>query len=84
MRCVSACPKGIIEMVPQTAMVKIPCSSRDKGALVRKYCEAGCIACKLCEKSCPHDAVKVIDNHAVIDYDSAKTAAYALKNAPES
>ena len=28
-----------------------------------------CIGCKKCEKTCQHDAIKVIDNLAVIDYD---------------
>ena len=27
-----------------------------------------CIGCKKCEKTCQHDAIKVIDNLAVIDY----------------
>jgi uncharacterized Fe-S center protein len=28
-----------------------------------------CIGCKVCEKYCRHDAVKVVDRKAVIDYD---------------
>ena len=30
---------------------------------------ANCIGCKICEKYCRHDAVKVVDRKAVIDYD---------------
>ena len=30
--------------------------------------EANCIGCRICEKYCRHDAVKVIDRKAVIDY----------------
>ena len=31
--------------------------------------ESNCIGCRICEKYCRHDAVKVIDRKAVIDYD---------------
>ena len=31
--------------------------------------ENNCIGCKICEKYCRHDAVKVVDKKAVIDYD---------------
>jgi Pyruvate/2-oxoacid:ferredoxin oxidoreductase delta subunit len=32
-----------------------------------KACSVGCIACHLCEKNCPSDAVHVVDNIAYID-----------------
>lgn len=31
--------------------------------------EKNCIGCKVCEKYCRHDAVKVMDRKAIIDYD---------------
>lgn len=31
--------------------------------------EANCIGCRICEKYCRHDAVKVVEKKAVIDYD---------------
>ena len=31
--------------------------------------EKNCIGCRICEKYCRHDAVKVVDRKAVIDYD---------------
>ena len=67
--CLKACPKHIIELVPLDNKVWVPCSSVDKGADTNKYCRVGCIGCKICEKSCPTDAIKVEENHAVIDYD---------------
>ena len=33
--------------------------SVDKGAVTKKYCDAGCIACKICEKACPEKAITV-------------------------
>lgn len=67
--CAGVCPKGIIHMLPQSAMVAVMCSSKAKGADARKACKNACIACKKCEKTCPNDAITVVDNLAVIDYD---------------
>ena len=44
------------------------CNSKDKGKDVMKACKVGCIGCKMCEKACQFDAVKVLDNVAHIDY----------------
>ena len=66
--CVETCPKGIIELAPQIAKVAVMCSSHDKGAVARKKCKNACIRCKKCELNCPHDAIKVVDNLATIDY----------------
>ena len=43
-------------------------SDEDKGADARKACKNACIACKKCEKSCPHAAITVENNLARIDY----------------
>ena len=44
------------------------CSNKDKGALVNKTCKVGCIACGLCVRNCPNQAIFLKDNVAVIDY----------------
>ena len=66
--CVALCPKQIIKLVPASAPVWVECSSKQKGADVRKACEVGCIGCKLCEKACEFGAISVVDNLARIDY----------------
>ena len=66
--CVKACPKHIISTVPQSAKVAVICSNHDLGAVVRKKCKAGCIACRKCEKTCKYGAITVVNNLAVIDY----------------
>ena len=66
-KCVAACPKHLIELVPYDAKHLVQCSSKDKGKDVMKACSVGCIGCHLCEKNCPSDAVHVIDNVAYID-----------------
>ena len=67
--CASACPKGLIEVIRADKKVAVRCSNHDRGPAVKKVCNAGCIGCKLCEKQCEHEAIKVDGNVAHIDYD---------------
>ncbi len=66
-KCESVCPKKVIAMAPLTVHVRVNCSSRDKGPVARKACTAACIACTLCVRECPYQAVKVENNVAVVD-----------------
>ncbi|HHV51542.1 MAG TPA: RnfABCDGE type electron transport complex subunit B [Clostridiales bacterium] len=66
-KCVSVCPKSIIEMVPGSAKGIVRCSSHDKGAVVRKACSVGCIGCMKCTKVCEYDAIHVSNFLAKID-----------------
>ncbi len=66
--CVAACPKGIIKLIPYDAKHWVGCSSADKGAVTKSYCNVGCIGCKICEKACPNEAIKVTGTLAEIDY----------------
>ena len=66
--CVNKCPKNLIKMVEVKNKVAVLCSNSEKGNLTNKYCSKGCIGCKICEKVCPVEAIKVIDNFAHIDY----------------
>lgn len=68
--CVKACPKNIIEIRPKGPRgmrLWVSCVNKAKGPSVRKACGAACIGCSICEKTCTHDAVHVIDNVAYID-----------------
>ena len=66
--CIDICPKGLIESVPYDKIVRVACNSKDAGKVVRDNCSAGCIGCKLCEKNCPKEAVKVNGFLAKVDY----------------
>ena len=66
-KCVLECPKNIIELVPYESKQVVKCSSQDKGPVVMKICEVGCIACGICKKVCPVDAVTVENFIAYID-----------------
>ncbi len=65
--CAGSCPRNVLEIVPQSTKVFIHCQSHLKGGQIRKVCQVGCIGCKKCEKACDFEAIKVIDNLAVID-----------------
>lgn len=68
-KCVAACPKHLIELIPYNAPYAVRCSNRDRGPAVKKICSAGCIGCKICEKQCESDAVHVENNISHIDYE---------------
>jgi len=67
-KCIAACPKGIIELVPVSKEVRVLCKNQDKGKSVAEVCKVGCIACQKCVKACKFDAIKVENNVAKIDY----------------
>lgn len=82
-KCVSACPKHIIEILPVKKKVKVQCSSKDAGKAVMANCSVGCIGCKICEKNCPFDAIHVVDNIAVIDYEKCKGCGICANKCPK-
>ncbi|MDD5130531.1 MAG: RnfABCDGE type electron transport complex subunit B [Candidatus Omnitrophica bacterium] len=67
-KCVLVCPKKLFSLVSINNPVFVACSSHDSGREVKSVCPVGCIACKICERTCRFDAIHVIDNLAVIDY----------------
>ena len=82
MACAAACPKQIIQKVPYEQRVLVGCRSNDKGAQTRKLCDAGCIGCMKCQRECPHEAIKVVNNLAVIDYDKCTGCGHCAEVCP--
>lgn len=81
-KCVVACPKKLFSLMPVTHNVYVACMSRDTGKDTLAVCPAGCIACGLCVKACKFDAIRVIDNLAVIDDKKCTSCGECVKACP--
>lgn len=81
-KCVLACPKKLFTLVSVKQNVYVACSSNDLGKDTKAVCCVGCIACRMCEKACKFDAIHVIDNLAVIDYNKCTSCAECVKVCP--
>lgn len=80
--CVASCPKGIIDMVPASNRVHVLCANKEIGPQVKKNCSEACIACRLCEKACKFDAIHVVNNLAIIDYEKCVNCMLCAKACP--
>ena len=82
--CREACPRKLIVEVPYKQKVFVNCANKDKGPAVTKVCANACIACGLCERTCRLDAIHVVGNVAVIDYDKCKNCTMCAKACPKN
>ena len=82
-KCIDVCPRHLIELVPYEQKHLVQCSSKDKGKDVMSVCSVGCIGCKMCEKVCQFDAVKVVDNIAHIDPEKCTGCGVCAEKCPK-
>ncbi len=82
-KCVSTCPKHLIEIIPAKFKYNVSCSSKDLGKVTMGNCTVGCIGCKICEKACKFEAIKVVDGVAVIDYSLCKNCGLCAQKCPK-
>jgi len=74
-KCVEACPRHIIALEPYeepVGLIAVACSSQDAGKVVRKICPVGCIACRICVRTCTHDAFYMDGHLAKVHQDKAQ------------
>ena len=81
--CVPVCPKKLIELVPYESNVLVACNSNDPGKVVNSHCNVGCIACKICERTCEYDAIKVDNFLAKVDYDKCTNCNACVAKCPK-
>ena len=65
--CEKQCPRSVIHLISRISSYHVNCVSKDRGKDVKVACKVGCIGCGLCIKQCEQGAIKLDNNHAVID-----------------
>lgn len=83
-KCIAACPKHLISLVPYHAVSHVACSTQEKGKSVISVCKAGCISCKKCEKICPSDAITLENNIPQIDYEKCMDCGKCKEDCPRA
>ena len=81
--CTVVCPRHVIQMKPIAPQPAVKCSNKDKGVLVNKTCKVGCIACGLCVRNCPNEAIFLKDNVAAIDYTKCNGCGTCVTKCPK-
>jgi Na+-translocating ferredoxin:NAD+ oxidoreductase RNF subunit RnfB len=81
-KCVQICPKKLFTLMPAAQTVVVSCRSLNMGKDVKSVCSVGCIACKICEKTCKFDAIRVSGNLAYIDYKKCTACGDCVKACP--
>lgn len=82
--CREVCPRKLIVEVPYKQKVFVNCANKERGPAVTKVCANSCIGCGLCEKTCKFDAIHVVNNVAVVDYDKCRNCTMCAKACPRN
>ena len=82
-KCIAVCPKNLITLIPYDAKHVVACSSREKGPATIKACDVGCIACQLCKRNCPVDAITIEEFHATIDQEKCTGCGTCKEKCPK-
>jgi len=70
-KCVDACPRNILELLPASQEIMVFCRSEERGPAAKKACKNACIGCGICVRACPEAIVlennlaKIIDENKI-------------------
>lgn len=81
-QCAAVCPNSLITIKPLAKHIDVLCSSAANGKDTKLSCRNGCIGCKICEKKCPAEAIKVENFHAAIDYEKCTNCGECMNVCP--
>lgn len=81
-QCAAVCPNSLITIKPLAKHIDVLCSSAANGKATKLSCRNGCIGCKICEKKCPAEAIRVENFHAAIDYDKCTNCGECMNVCP--
>ena len=84
--CVITCPRGIMALIPQTQDLYLGCVNKDRGAGVKRMCQVGCIACRLCVRRNPEgdEGISMGENLPVINYEKLASWPEANEVCPQN
>lgn len=84
--CINQCPQNVLHFVPVNQRTYISCSNRDRGPAAKNVCEVSCIACTLCVKACPKQAITMQSFKSgalpVIDSEKCDNCGECVKKCP--
>lgn len=80
--CVMSCPRGILQLMPQSHAVHRQCSAMERGKVVRDNCTAGCVGCGKCQRSCKFGALVMKNDLPEIDLEKCTGCMQCADNCP--
>ncbi len=69
-KCITACPRQVLEIIPQKARVAVACSTKNKAKAATETCSVGCMNCNACVRKCPAKAISSVDGRIHLDQDA--------------